>query len=80
MNQMTAQDYIQKLQLMPHPEGGYFKQLFGNDETGKKDISTIYYMLTNQDISAFHRLHNVVEIWYCDNINWCYLLSNWIYF
>lgn len=64
MNFMTAQDYIQKLELLPHPEGGYFKQLFGNDETGKKDISTIYYMLTNQDISAFHRLHGVVEIWY----------------
>ena len=29
-----------------------------------KPISTIYYMLENDNISAFHRLHDVVEIWY----------------
>ena len=55
---------IEKLQLEPHPEGGYYRQLYGNDAMGKKDISTIYYMLTNNDISAFHRLHGVTEIWY----------------
>ena len=55
---------IEKLQLEPHPEGGYYRQLYGNDADGKKDISTIYYMLTDSDISAFHRLHGVTEIWY----------------
>jgi len=60
----TVTEYIEKLGLLPHPEGGYYRQLYGNDETGKKGISTIYYMLTANDISAFHRLHNVVEIWY----------------
>ena len=58
------QKTIEKLQLVPHPEGGYYRQLFGNDDMGKKDISTIYYMLTDSDISAFHRLHDVTEIWY----------------
>ena len=61
---LTIHDYIEKLGLLPHPEGGYYRQLYGNDATGKKDISTIYYMLTANDISAFHRLHGVVEIWY----------------
>ena len=61
---MDATEYIQKLGLEPHPEGGYYRQLFGNDETGDKSISTIYYMLTANDMSAFHRLHNMVEIWY----------------
>lgn len=61
---MTAEDYIQQLQLTPHPEGGYFKQIYGNDETGEKSISTIYYMLAGEDISAFHRLREMVEIWY----------------
>jgi len=61
---MTIQNYIEKLGLEPHPEGGYYRQLFGNDESGKKAISTIYYMLCDKDFSAFHRLHNVVEIWY----------------
>ena len=55
---------IETLQLEPHLEGGYYRQLYGNDATGKKDISTIYYMLTSSDISAFHRLHGVTEIWY----------------
>ena len=58
------QNIIEKYQLEPHPEGGYFRQLYGNDEKGKKDLSTIYYMLTNNDLSAFHRLHGMTEIWY----------------
>ncbi|MDY6348785.1 MAG: cupin domain-containing protein [Bacteroidales bacterium] len=61
---MKATEYIQNLGLVPHPEGGYYRQLFGNDEAGDKAVSTIYYMLTANDISAFHRLHNMVEIWY----------------
>ena len=61
---MDATEYIQKLGLVPHPEGGYYRQLFGNEEMGDKSISTIYYMLTANDMSAFHRLHNMVEIWY----------------
>ena len=58
------QSIIEKLLLAPHPEGGYYRQLYGNDGSGKKEISTIYYMLTGSDKSAFHRLHCVTEIWY----------------
>ena len=61
---MDAKEYIQKLGLTPHPEGGWYRQVYGNDESGTKKISTIYYMLCDGDFSAFHRLHNVVEIWY----------------
>lgn len=61
---MDAKTYIEKLQLEPHPEGGYYRQVFGNDASGKKNISTIYYMLTDSDMSAFHRLHEMTEIWY----------------
>ena len=38
---MTINNYIEKLGLLPHPEGGYYRQLYGNDATGKKDISTM---------------------------------------
>ena len=58
------QNLIKRLHLEPHPEGGYYRQLYGNDASGKKDISTIYYMLTDNDMSAFHRLYGVTEIWY----------------
>ena len=27
-----------QLQLEPHPEGGYYRQLYGNDATGKKTL------------------------------------------
>ena len=30
----TAQHYIDKLELEPHPEGGYYRQLYGNDASG----------------------------------------------
>ena len=61
---LLYQKIIEKLHLEPHPEGGYYRQLYGNDASGKKDISTIYYMLADSDISAFHRLHGVTEVWY----------------
>lgn len=64
MENTKYQNIIEALHLEPHPEGGYYRQLYGNDDTGKKDISTIYYMLTGNDKSAFHRLHGVTEIWY----------------
>lgn len=61
---MDAKKYIEKLHLEPHPEGGYFKQVYGNENGETKAISTIYYMLTDANFSAFHRLHNMTEIWY----------------
>ena len=61
---MTPEEIIDNLNLQPHPEGGYYRQVYGNDETGQKKVSTIYYMLRDDEFSAFHRLHEVVEIWY----------------
>nr|MCR5659453.1 cupin domain-containing protein [Bacteroidales bacterium] len=37
---MDAKDYIQKLNLSPHPEGGWYRQVYGNDESGEKQVST----------------------------------------
>lgn len=62
---MTAEHFIKALNLKPHPEGGYYSQVYGNEAViDKKSISTIYYMLENEEFSAFHRLHECVEIWY----------------
>jgi len=46
------------------PKVGIIASFSGTTIRAKKNISTIYYMLTTNDISAFHRLHDVVEIWY----------------
>ena len=61
---MDACEYIEKLSLVPHPEGGYYRPVVGDEVSDKEAISSIYYLLTGSDISAFHRLHGVTEIWY----------------
>ena len=75
MNQQDPQYYISKLGLEPHPEGGYFKRNFESQEQitdqeltvdfeGKRMLYTsIYFLLTSNDVSHFHRLQSD-ELWY----------------
>jgi len=72
---MNSADIIQKLGLLPHPEGGYFREMYRSDESvdgaalnprygGGRSVSTaIYFMLTGETFSAFHRLRSD-EIWH----------------
>jgi len=66
---------IQKLELLPHPEGGFFKETYrcseliksnslDNRYLGERNYSTcIYFLLTSDTFSAFHRIHQD-EIWH----------------
>jgi predicted cupin superfamily sugar epimerase len=75
LNQQDPQYYISKLGLEPHPEGGYFKRTFASQEQitdqeltvhfeGKRMLYTsIYFLLTSNDVSHFHRLQSD-ELWY----------------
>lgn len=59
---------IRKLELYPHPEGGYFKEVYRSDGIisenclpdkfdGARNFSTsIYYMLEGNQVSNLHRL------------------------
>ncbi|GAB5563027.1 MAG: cupin domain-containing protein [Winogradskyella sp.] len=72
---ISVSEIIKKLDLQPHPEGGYFKELYRSDEVmnkstlsdefeGDRNYSTsIYYLLESKDFSAFHRI-NQDEIWH----------------
>ncbi len=63
---MKANDWIESLQLLPHPEGGYYKEVFRSEkrlEDGRSAMTSIYYLLENHHFSAFHRLKSP-EIWY----------------
>ncbi|AQQ53550.1 cupin domain-containing protein [Planococcus lenghuensis] len=68
---MSAQDWISKLSLTRHPEGGYYCQSFVSDEevhpdsqTGARRLYTsIYFLLESGDVSRFHRLKSD-ELWY----------------
>jgi len=42
---------IKKLQMIPHPEGGHFKESYRD-----KNISLIYYLLKKNEKSHWHRL------------------------
>ena len=70
-----ANDWINHLKLQPHPEGGYFKEVYRAPETipqhalptrfkGERSFSTsIYFLLTQTEFSAFHRIQQD-ELWH----------------
>lgn len=72
---MKATDIIKELELMEHPEGGYFKETYrsigaisnselGNTYKGDRNYSTgIYFLLTSEKFSAFHKI-NQDEMWH----------------
>ena len=63
-----TQRYIEKLQLKPHPEGGYYKEIYRAGEMilpehlpkrykSSRNFSTsIYFLLEGNQVSNFHRL------------------------
>lgn len=72
---MTAADYIQALELQPHPEGGWFRETYRAPETipgsglperfaGARSFSTaIYFLLSTETFSRFHRIRSD-ELWH----------------
>lgn len=72
---MTAEFYINYLQLLPHPEGGYYRETYKSAElidghslparfSASRYFSTaIYYLLQQGDFSAFHRIKSD-ECWH----------------
>ncbi len=70
-----AEQIIRKLDLKPHPEGGFFRETYRSigkirpDSldliyTGERNHSTcIYFLLTSASFSALHRIHQD-EIWH----------------
>lgn len=62
----TAPDIIARLELKPHPEGGYYRETFRDvraDAQGRACSTAIYYLLTRGDRSHWHRI-DAVEIWH----------------
>lgn len=69
------QSIIEDLNLAPHPEGGYFRETYRSsgrigseslvsDYAGERSYSTcIYFLLTSETFSAFHRIKQD-EIWH----------------
>jgi uncharacterized protein len=75
---MTKNDagyWIGKLQLIPHPEGGFYRQTYKSELTiGQAGLpssfssdraasTAIYFLLAGENFSAFHRLRSD-EVWH----------------
>jgi uncharacterized protein len=67
--------WIENLKLLPHPEGGFYKETYRSPEKiehsclpnryhGHRNFSTaIYFLLRSQDRSVFHRIQSD-ELWH----------------
>lgn len=65
MSAPTADALIQRLNLQPHPEGGYFRQTWvAEAKDGARPAGTcIYFLLKAGENSHWHRV-DAVEIWH----------------
>lgn len=66
----NADYFINKLNLTPHVEGGFYKEtvlseelIKNTDNKEKKLFSSIYFLLKTGEVSHFHRLKSD-EVWY----------------
>ncbi len=61
---MTADALIDKLQLTPHPEGGYYKQTWiDRSGDGRASGTSIFYLLKQGQKSHWHHV-DATEIWH----------------
>lgn len=75
MNHISPETLIHQLALQPHPEGGFYKEVYRSQEhvedaclpasfTGRRNFCTsIYYLLKEGDYSMFHRIKSD-ELWH----------------
>ena len=71
----SLKEIVAKLDLAPHPEGGYYKETYRSEAfvqkdsleavySGKRNYSTcIYFVITSESFSAWHKIHQE-EIWH----------------
>ena len=66
---MKASDWIKRLKMSEHPEGGYYAELYRShvslsaEDIERSLATSIYYLLESGDISHWHQLASD-ELWY----------------
>lgn len=69
MIKFRIDELVAELDLNPHPEGGFFKEMYRSDlkvntASGERSIMTsIYFLLTSDNISKFHQIKSD-EMWF----------------
>jgi predicted cupin superfamily sugar epimerase len=63
---MTADEVVQRLKLVPHPEGGWFRETFRDvpGADGRAASTAIYYLLASGQVSHWHRVTDAAEVWH----------------
>ena len=57
---MQAREIIENLGLMPHPEGGWYREVYrstrqvGREHAARSALTTIYYLLERGQVSRWH--------------------------
>lgn len=72
----TVKRIVARFELDPHPEGGYFREVYRSGieithpaippelNSTRRTGTLIYFLLSGQDFSAFHRVRWSDEIWH----------------
>ena len=72
----TAQRIVERFELKPHPEGGFYREIYRSDlivehprvpsgtPAARAAATFIYYLLADGQISAFHRVKWTDEVWH----------------
>lgn len=69
MASITAEEIVQRFGMLPHPEGGFFVEIYKAEDRvplprGERAASTaIYFLLTKDTFSRFHRIKSD-EVWH----------------
>lgn len=61
-----VKELIDSLELQPHPEGGFYKEMYRSDQVLENDrnlMTSIYFLITGRNISRLHRIKSD-ELWY----------------
>lgn len=59
----AAEEIIRRLQLLRHPEGGWYREIFRDHSGDRGALTSIYYLLRAGEQSHWHRI-DAVEIWH----------------
>lgn len=72
----VAKRIVERFGLVPHPEGGFFREVYRSDlvvdhpgipdgiDARRSAGTLIYFLLSGEDFSAFHRVRWSDEIWH----------------
>ena len=61
---LTLQGVIELLGLKPHPEGGYYREMYRDGRPSESGaLTTIYFVLERGHPSRWHRVLGSAEVW-----------------